>query len=198
MTDSILLNPVSLLSSEVPPGRIDQYLDLLLSENQRVNLVSRETSRDRLSQMAAEALLPAARLDLRVGSYLDIGSGGGNPAIPILLSGRASGPVVLVERTQKKAAALVRIASGLDLKVEVIGRTFEELRLNRTFDLITLSYVKLTERLLGSILGILEPDGRFIYYSTPTFSPKSCLIERYPFMIEGDSAVRSFSVFRRN
>lgn len=198
MTDPILLNPVSLLASEDPSRRMDQYLDLLMSENQRVNLVSRETSRDRLARMAAEALLPAVQLDLRAGSYLDIGSGGGIPAIPILLSRRATGPSLLVERTQKKAATLSRIASGLDLKVEVIDRTFEELRLNRTFDLITLSYVKLTERLLESILAVLDQEGRFIYYSTPTFPPKSCLVERYPFMIEGDSAVRSFSVFRRN
>jgi 16S rRNA (guanine527-N7)-methyltransferase len=198
MTESIILNPVSLLSSEDPSHHIDRYLDLLLSENQRVNLVSRETSRDQLSRLAAEALLPAVQLGLRADSYLDIGSGGGFPAIPLILTGRASGSALLVERTQKKAAALGRIATGLGLKVEILDRTFEELQLTRRFDLVTLSYVKLSERLLDQVLGVLTPQGQFIYYSTPSFSPANCAFVRYPFTIEGDTALKSFTVFRRN
>lgn len=198
MSDPTILDPTSLLQAEDPSHRIDRYLDLLRSENERLNLVSRETSRDRLLRMVAEALLPVSRLNIRAGSYLDIGSGGGIPALPILLCGRADGPAVLVERTQKKAAALSRLAAGLELHVEILDRSFEELRLNRHFELITLSYVKLTERLLALILSSLDQDGAFVYYSTPTFDPQNCSVERYPFTIEGDTAQRSFTVFRRN
>lgn len=198
MADSILLDPTKLLPLCDPERRLNQYFDLLMQENRNINLVSRETSRKTFDSLASEALLPPHHLDLRAGSYLDIGSGGGLPAIPILLSGRIAGSTVLVERTQKKAAALGRIASGLGLSVEILDRAFEELRFNRTFDLITLSYVKLSHRLLTFILKDLSPGGLFVYYSSPSFSPQQCRYERYSFTIEGDTAVRTFTVFRRN
>ncbi|MEW6050688.1 MAG: RsmG family class I SAM-dependent methyltransferase [Candidatus Zixiibacteriota bacterium] len=198
MASPLTLDIQALLERSSPAHRLDQYFKLLMQENQKVNLVSRETSRATFDRIVAESLFPCDHLDLHVGPFLDIGSGGGVPAIPLLLSGRVSGPSVLVERTQKKAAALDRIADELGLSVRVIDRTFEDIRLHDRFELITLSYVKLTARLLEKILAALSPEGTFVYYSTPDFKPAQCRHETISFIVKGDTVVRSFTVFRTN
>ncbi|MFH1373542.1 MAG: RsmG family class I SAM-dependent methyltransferase [bacterium] len=173
----IICDPVELLKKYDPDGRLDQYYQLLLQENQRVNLVSRETVKTgliELRKLAAQSLLPLEKVvPAKIVNYLDIGSGGGFPAIPILLTHPAILSCRLVERTQKKAAALSRIVSGLDLNALVISDNFEDLSLKPIYDLVTLRLVKLTPKLLRRILTVLTPEGCLIYYSVPGFEIKA-------------------------
>jgi 16S rRNA (guanine(527)-N(7))-methyltransferase RsmG len=196
-TSVLTLEPSSIISKYDPSHRIDQYFDLLMAENQKVNLVSRETSRVEFDRMVAESLLPFEVLEAPHNSYLDIGSGGGLPAVPILLTQKVSGNICLLERTQKKASALQRISSALQINATVLARTFEEFRTNLRFDLVTLRYVKLSKPLLLRILEVIADDGLFLYYSSPTFSTKEFDTRVYSFTNPQDGAVKRFSVFRR-
>ena len=174
---------------------LDRYYVELMRENQHVNLVSRETSREDFDRLCAESLLPLEILPEKMNGYLDIGAGGGIPAIPLLFSGRISGPVTLVERTQKKAAALGRIVRACGLDAQIMSRTFEELVLNEQFDLITLRYVKLTPAILKQIIPRLTATGRFIYYARPEFEIRVLMQTPFAFRDSENSIFKSFTVF---
>ncbi len=171
----INLSSADLFSKYDPDQKLELFFDLLTEENKRVNLVSRETNRDDLRRLAAESLAPLELIgEKRYRSYLDIGSGGGFPSIPIMMAAAAGvieiEHVRLIERTQKRAAALGRIISGLNLQAEIVPEDFPGKDTSTKFDLVTLRYVKLTPKLLTAIFKSLHRFGLFIYYSQPEFS----------------------------
>ncbi len=175
---------------------IDRYWDILSQENKKVNLVSRETGAQEFRRMAAESLLPFTQLIPPYESYLDIGSGGGLPAIPILLSGTVSGPTFLFERTQKKAIALSWIVSALAIKkVTVRPESFGEKPVVEKFALVTLSYVSLTQQLLNSISAILKPGGVLVYYSRPDFSTTGLTFMTFSYSHSASNTHKRFSLF---
>lgn len=173
-------SPINLSSADLfgkydPDEKLEPFFDLLTEENKRVNLVSRETKRDDLRRLAAESLAPLELIgEKRYGSYLDIGSGGGIPSIPIMTAAAVGvieiEQVRLTERTQKRAAALGRIITGLNLRAEIVAEDFPGKDTSMKFGLITLRYVKLTPKLLTAIFKSLHRSGLFIYYSQPEFS----------------------------
>jgi 16S rRNA G527 N7-methylase RsmG len=175
---------------------LDRYWDILSQENRKVNLVSRETDAQEFRRMVAESLLPFAQLRAPYESYLDIGSGGGLPAIPILLSGTVSGPTFLFERTKKKAVALNRIVSALGIKrVKVFPESFGEKPVIEKFALVTLSYVSLTQTLLNSIGATLKPGGVLVYYSRPDFSPTGLTVRTHSYSHSAADIHKRFSLF---
>lgn len=104
------------------------YLDLLLRANEGMNLVSRKEAdpealvrRHLLEALEGLALLPPpAGRTLRL---LDVGSGGGFPALPLLLV-RRDVAGTLVESTGKKARFLEAAARELGLGVTVVNDRF--------------------------------------------------------------------------
>jgi hypothetical protein len=98
MSTPVSFDITELLAKYDPKGKLESYHDLLMAENQRVNLVSRETTREDFERLIAESLLPLEILTSGFGSYLDIGSGGGFPAVPILMTERVVGESILLER----------------------------------------------------------------------------------------------------
>ncbi|MCB2230216.1 class I SAM-dependent methyltransferase [bacterium] len=177
---------------------LDRFHTLLMEENSRVNLVSRETSRADFDRMAAECLLPLELLDgdARPHSYLDIGAGGGFPLFPISFAERFD-RIAACERTQKKASAIIRMAKELELDITVTPRTFEDVRFESTFALITLRYVKLTPPLLKGIMHTLENGGVFVYYSDPSFSIDHFAIRRFCFQTSTDQPLKHFCLLAR-
>lgn len=148
---------------------LDQYWRALYDENQKVNLVSRETTAEKFRRIVAEALVPFAKLQPTNGRYLDIGSGGGIPALPLILSGVSTGSATLYERTKKKALALERICSQLKISCDIIAESFGEIPPKHKFDLVTLSWVTLTPDLFRSIEKVMTTNSKLVYYSQPTF-----------------------------
>ncbi len=195
----LTLDPKTVLSKYDPESKIKRYLQLLESENKKTNLVSRETSPTDLEKLAAESVFPFEIIKTRTfASYLDIGSGGGLPAFPIIMS---LGPTksVLVERTKKKATALKRISSELGLNAKVLDENFEECEFDSKFDLITLRLVKLTKPLLRKIAALLKTDGLFIYYSKYEEKPpdKKLMSSEYSFISSAGGPTKSFTIFSK-
>ncbi len=195
MNDVASYDPAQLLAKYLPSDSLDRYYELLMAENQCVNLVSRETSRSDFDRLVCESLYPLELLSGVYCRYLDIGSGGGLPALPVILSGAGREESVLMERTAKKAAALRRIACGLDLAPRVEARNYEEVKFDRLFDLITLRYVRLTPVLLKRVMNDLSPHGVFVYYSSPDFSATSYNRETHAFRSPQDGVIKSVTVF---
>lgn len=169
MSEPIIYSPAEIVAKYLSPEALNSYFDFLMSENQRVNLVSRETTRGSFERLVAESLLPLEWVGTDFRSLLDIGSGGGMPAIPILLALPVIVRATLVERTLKKARALRGIVQNLGLQAKVEERNFDEIQRGRPYDLITIRLVKLDRRMLEKALGMLAPGGKIVYWSTPQF-----------------------------
>lgn len=94
----------------------ERYCELVLEANRKINLISR--SGDVSKTVERQFLLSVAALDLIPGTrgltWLDIGSGGGFPAIPLAIF-RSDISFVLAESISKKAYFLERTAETLNL-----------------------------------------------------------------------------------
>ena len=181
-------------------GKLLDYLSLLTLENEKINLVSRETSAADLKRLIAESLVPFEKLELKsVDNYLDIGSGGGLPAIPIIIT-KNPAESILIERRNKKASAVRRISLELKIKPIVIEQTFEDIVFDKTFDLITVRLVRLSGSILKKISEILSHSAVFIYYGA--FQSAKCPPELshtiYSYAIGDNSAAKAFTLFRKN
>ena len=85
--------------------RLDRYVEVLLLWQSKLNLVAPSTLHELWTRHIADslqllALAPQARI------WVDFGSGGGFPGLPIALAGKAGTKVHLVESNGKKAAFL--------------------------------------------------------------------------------------------
>lgn len=149
------------------------YLDVLRKWNQKSNLTAFELNPpsdaaiDRLivePVVAASRLLPSDRL------LVDIGSGGGSPAIPL----RVMAPqlqVVLVEARTRKSAFLREVVRQLALDgTAVENRRFEELagrsELQGAADVVTMRAVRVHGEFWSNTRKILRPSGRLLLLGT--------------------------------
>lgn len=94
---------------------LEKYIDLLLEWNHKINLVSRTVSRETVREHIVHSLLPLS-LNLLAGyrQWVDAGSGGGLPGIPIAISSKELN-VLLNDNVKKKMMAVNDIVSSMGL-----------------------------------------------------------------------------------
>jgi 16S rRNA (guanine(527)-N(7))-methyltransferase RsmG len=93
--------------------KLDAYVDFLLAYNEKVNLVSKKSTRETINVLISESLLLRDHLSTSI--VIDAGSGGGLLGIPLAISFPEK-KIVLVETIQKKAKFLKLAVENLDLK----------------------------------------------------------------------------------
>lgn len=107
---------------------LESYAALLKKWQAVQNLVSRETLGAIWERHFADSLqvLPLLNTDDR--HFMDLGSGGGFPALPLAIASKGlDRHFVLVEPTARKVSFLRTVARELDLNVTVIGRRSDEI-----------------------------------------------------------------------
>ncbi|HJS39982.1 MAG TPA: 16S rRNA (guanine(527)-N(7))-methyltransferase RsmG [Sphingomicrobium sp.] len=128
-------------------ARLTGYVDLLLEESKRQNLIGRSTV-DEIWQRhiadSAQLVRFAPRLD---SSWLDIGSGAGLPGIVIAIL--TEGSVTLVEPRRLRADFLQRAADALDLGERVAVEATKVERIAGAFEVITARAVASLDVLLS-------------------------------------------------
>lgn len=156
------------------------YLGLLQEANREVNLVSRRTTPEELIERhLADSLVGLACLprgDARERRMLDIGSGGGFPAIPILIA-RADMRGTLLESVGKKSRFLNRVVAELQLTAEVVNARFPDSFPMRAvkFDVLTSRAVAEAGLLARQAAPFLAAKGRVLLWTTEPLLP---LIEK--------------------
>jgi 16S rRNA (guanine527-N7)-methyltransferase len=156
-------------------ARIAAFLDLLLRRNEVVNLVSRKEAsfetllaRHVLDALEGLRLLPdPAGRPLRL---LDIGSGGGFPAIPLLLV-RGDLQGVFVESTGKKARFLEEAIGALELTARVVNARFPDPAIDRMknappCDLLTSRAVADAGGILRQARPVMGPGAVALFWTT--------------------------------
>ena len=156
--------------------RLFAYYELLSRWNGRINLTSlplQPLSGKAVDRLFLEPLFVAGELVGREeprGTWIDVGSGGGSPAIPMRLV-RPGGVMTLVESRSRKAAFLAEVVRVLGLPaVSVSACRFEDFETDLVARLVTVRAVRADVGLLGHIARILQRDGRLIRFGVPTTS----------------------------
>jgi 16S rRNA (guanine527-N7)-methyltransferase len=128
-------------------AKIERFVDRLLERNASVNLTAART-RDAIFDHVRDSLSIAPYLGE---PFVDIGSGGGFPAIPIAIATGYGG--VLIEAVAKKARFLEEVVRELDLPLEV--RTLRAEDAGRDPSLRE-TFASATARAVASLPAVLE------------------------------------------
>ena len=157
---------------ELPASVVDllaDYLDLLTLWNRKVNLTALQDADEAVDRLIVEPALAARLVPAGLSTLMDIGSGGGSPAIPLKLCAPQL-RLWMVESKTRKAAFLREAVRQLALSnAEVETRRFEELLtrpdLIEGMDLLTVRAVRLTGRTLLELQSFVRPGGQLWLFS---------------------------------
>ncbi len=159
------------------------YVELLARWNKKINLTALQVeplSDDAVDRLIVEPVMAARRLTDSDRVLIDVGSGGGSPAIPMALM-CAQIRLVMVEVKVRKCAFLQEAVRQLGMsKASVENCRIEELlsrsELHEAADVVTVRAVRPDRRLLGAIQAFLKPSGRLLWFGAeastkPDFQP---------------------------
>jgi 16S rRNA (guanine527-N7)-methyltransferase len=121
------LSEFQLTAGDIQVSQIQQYMQLLLAWNDKVNLTAIRDPLEILYRHFCESMYAAIAVPFQKGRLADIGSGGGFPglALKILLPELQ---VFLVESNVKKATFLAEVVRALQLtNTRVLVSRYEEL-----------------------------------------------------------------------
>ena len=158
----------------LPPdlvNSLDSYYRLLASWNAKINLTGfklAEPSQEAIDRLFLEPVTAATHIQPDAATVLDVGSGGGSPAIPLMLSRPALG-VTMVESKTRKSVFLREATRALGLaSASVITVRVEELlsrpELHEAFDVVTIRAVRLEPSVLWTIQAFLKPAGEVLLF----------------------------------
>jgi 16S rRNA (guanine527-N7)-methyltransferase len=147
-----------------------EYLSLLSAWNARMNLTALDDRDEAVDRLILEPAA-AARVLQGASGILDVGSGGGSPAIPLKIQvPKAS--LVMVESKIRKGAFLREAVRKLGLtNARVESRRFEELltdaSIHECCDVVTIRAVRIQLSTLVATQAFLKPGGRLALFRGP-------------------------------
>ena len=147
-------------------AQFEAYYRLLATWNAKINLTGlklSEASPDAIDRLLIEPVVAARYVPMKTARMLDVGTGGGSPAIPLALAVPCAS-LLMVESKTRKSAFLREAVRTLGLKAaEVVTARFEELLarpdLHETLDLVTVRAVRIESRMLLSLQAFAKPGG---------------------------------------
>ena len=149
-----------------------QYYSFLLDWNKKINLISRKGEDSIIEKHFLDSILFLSEFERLTNqiptNVLDIGSGGGFPAIPLAIM-KPEWNFTLCESTTKKANFLALLVKELNLqnKVTIINDRVETLHATsprQQFDLITARAIAKLDELIRYSKPILKKGGYLIAY----------------------------------
>lgn len=151
--------------------QLETYYRLLSTWNQKINLTGlnlTEPTPEALDRLLIEPVVAAKYAPPMTDRLIDIGSGGGSPAIPFAL-GAGSTRLLMVESKTRKSVFLREALRALELRhSEVVSSRFEELLsrpdLHETHDLLTIRAVRIEPRVLMSLQAFVKPGGQLFLF----------------------------------
>jgi len=155
---------------------LEAYFRLLATWNQKINLSGmdlREPTPEALDRLLIEPVVAARHAPLGTRRVIDIGSGGGSPAIPFALAVPGV-RLLMVESKTRKSVFLREAIRAVGLEgADVVSSRYEELLarpdLHEAHDLLTIRAVRVETRILMTLQAFVRPGGHlFLFRSTST------------------------------
>ena len=148
--------------------RLCVYVELLLRWNARMNLTALDDRDIGLDRLIVEPLVAVRHLPTRKATVVDIGSGGGSPAIPLKLAA-PDVSLLMVEAKTRKAAFLREAVRCLELdRTSVETGRYEALltrpELHEAHDVLTLRAVRIEARVLRGLQAFIKPGGELLLF----------------------------------
>lgn len=144
---------------------LERHLSMVLERNKVMNLTAIRERDDGLVLHIADSLLALGEVnDAPPGPLVDLGSGGGYPAIPLCIAtGRST---TMVESVRKKAEFLREVASELGLPCEVSADRAEDVGRSHpgAFAVVTARALTALPSLVELAAPLLSMGGRLIAY----------------------------------
>jgi 16S rRNA (guanine527-N7)-methyltransferase len=175
-------------------SKLETYFRLLSVWDRKINLTGfnlSDPSPEALDKLLIEPLLAARHVASSATRLIDIGSGGGSPAIPMLLA-VPSVQGALVEAKTRKSVFLREAVRALEMNhVEVLTARYEELLarpdLHEAHELLTIRAVRIEARVLMNLQAFVKPSGEiFLFRSGSTvpsaLTPPLALKVAYPLL----------------
>jgi 16S rRNA (guanine527-N7)-methyltransferase len=152
-------------------AQLEIYYRLLATWSAKLNLTAlnlREASDESFDRLLIEPLVAARHAPAGAARMLDVGSGGGSPAIPFALAVPGMS-LLMVESKTRKSVFLREAIRALGLQgADVATSRFEELLtrpdLHERHDLITVRAVRIETRVLLSLQAFLKPEGQLFLF----------------------------------
>ena len=173
-----LADSAGLVVSEAVAERLASFVGLLAKWSKTLNLTGfplAPPSDEALQRLLIEPLAAAPLIPAHVRVAIDVGSGGGSPAIPLKLL-RPDIQFVLVESKTRKGAFLREVVRHLELdNVEVESSRFEEVASRPEFsaraDLVTARAIRLDDDFWTAAAAALRPGGHLLLFATASAAP---------------------------
>lgn len=155
------------LSADVA-NRLETYFELLAKWNARINLTALNLASgdEAIDRLLIEPLIAARSVRPGESTLIDIGSGGGSPAIPLAV---ASGlTLTMVEVKVRKSAFLREAVRTLNINAQVLTSRFEALlsspEMHEFADILSLRAVRVDAKTLAGIQAFVKPKGRLFLF----------------------------------
>ena len=150
--------------------KLEVYFKLLTAWNAKMNLTGLDLAEQgpaAIDRLLIEPLVAARHATAPVKRMIDIGSGGGSPAIPLALA--LSAHLMLVEAKTRKSVFLREALRALEMQdAEVVTSRFEELlsrpSLHEAHDLLTLRAVRVEGSVLMNLQAFVRPGGELFLF----------------------------------
>jgi 16S rRNA (guanine527-N7)-methyltransferase len=161
----------NLFVSDALADGLTSYYELLSRWNRKINLTALDGPDEAVDRLLLEPLVATRHFPQGTTRLLDIGSGGGSPAIPFSLA-MPSLNVTMVEVKARKSAFLREAVRHLGLaKTTVENARFEELlarpELHEANDIVSIRAVRVEPRVLTSLQAFLRDDGIIMLFRGP-------------------------------
>jgi 16S rRNA (guanine527-N7)-methyltransferase len=152
--------------------RLTAYYELLARWNRKINLTSLENLDEAIDRLLLEPLAASRFLPASAGLLMDVGSGGGSPAIPFKLAVPRL-KLTMVEAKARKSAFLREAVRQLGLDgVQVETARYEELlarpELHEAHHIVSIRAVRTEARVLTSLQAFLSPGGIIMLFRGPS------------------------------
>ena len=149
-------------------SQLTVYYQVLSHWNRKINLTSLSDSDEAVDRLLLEPVAAAAHLP-RHTDLIDLGSGGGSPAVPLALTLEAP-RVVMIESRVRKAAFLREVLRELDLRGSVESARFEDVALRAEFagqfGISSVRAVRLDAPLFAAVARLLRDEGLAALFRT--------------------------------
>lgn len=153
---------------------LEAYFLELARWNRKINLtafqIDDDGSDEAVDRLLIEPVLAARYIPANAKSLIDIGSGGGSPAVPMKLA-RPELALTMVEVKVRKSVFLRQVSRLLQLtKTDVENTRFEELlarpTLHENLDVVSIRAVRLDTSTLMGIQAFLKPGGHLLNFAS--------------------------------
>lgn len=151
--------------------KLATFYALLSRWNEKINLTALDDVDAAIDRLILEPLMAARYVPAHTTRFMDVGSGGGSPAIPMKLAIPRLA-LTMVEVKARKSAFLREAVRQLGLEQTVVETArIEELltkpSLHEAFDLVTMRAVRVEARTLHTLQAFLATNGQLFLFRGP-------------------------------